>query len=173
MDSLAAIVAYGLMFLGLIGAVVPLVPGPLLIWLGALVWAWQDGFQAVSWPTLLILGILTVVAWSLDLVTTTWIGRRTGVSWKAIAGAIAGGFVGGILFGGFIPVVGTIIAALLGGVAGILVVEYLDKRNWQQAFAASRNYIGSFLLSSILEIWLAVLMIGLFVWQAFFQGKTG
>lgn len=168
MENLAAVVAYGLMFLGLIGAVVPVVPGPALIWLGALLWAWQDGFQAISWPTLLVLGILTVVAWGTDLLLTAWVGRRTGVSWKAIAGAIAGGFIGGILFGGFVPVVGTIIAALIGGVLGILAVEYLDKRNWQQAIAAGRNYIGGFLLSSVVEVWLAVLMLVLFLWQAFF-----
>ncbi|MFN2164701.1 MAG: DUF456 domain-containing protein, partial [Anaerolineae bacterium] len=165
MESLAAVVAYGLMFLGLIGAVLPVVPGPMLIWLGALLWAWQDGFQAISWPTLLVLGILTVVAWSTDLLLTAWIGRRTGASWKAIGGAIAGGFLGGILFGGFVPVVGTIIAALIGGVLGVLAVEYLDKRNWQQAVAAGRGYIGGFLLSSIVEVWLAVLMIVLFLWQ--------
>lgn len=168
MQSLAAVVAYGLMFLGLIGAVVPVVPGPMLIWLGAVLWAWQDGFQAVSWPTLLALGVLTVVAWSTDLLLTAWIGRRTGVSWKAIAGAIAGGFIGGILFGGFVPVVGTIVAALIGGVVGILAVEYLEKRNWDQALRAGRNYIGGFLLSSVIEVWLAVLMIVVFAWQAFF-----
>ena len=65
--SLWALLAYLLMFVGLIGSVLPLVPGPVFIWLGALVWAANDGFQAVGWPTLLFLGLLTVLAWSSDL----------------------------------------------------------------------------------------------------------
>ena len=45
--------AYALMVLGLIGSLLPVVPGPVFIWLGVLTWAWSDGFQAIGWPTLL------------------------------------------------------------------------------------------------------------------------
>ncbi len=168
MAELTALAAYALIFLGLIGSVVPIVPGPVLIWLGALVWAWQDDFQAVGWPSLLILLGLTLLAWGSDLLLTTLISRKNGVSWKAIAGAIAGGLIGGILFGGFIPIIGTVLAALAGSVVGMLLVEYYDKHNWQQAVQAGRNYILGFALSSLVEAWLAVLMIAFFVWQAFF-----
>jgi hypothetical protein len=167
MTELVAFAAYTLLFLGLVGSAVPVVPGPLLIWLGALLWAWQDGFQAIGWPTLFVLAILTVLAWGSDLLLTMVISRKTGASWKAILGAIGGGLVGGFLFGGFIPVVGTVVAALTGGVIGILVVEYFDKRNWSLAFQASRNYILAFLLSSVVEISLAIVMILIFLWQAF------
>lgn len=166
--ELVALAAYALLFLGLVGSVVPILPGPVLIWLGALLWAWQDGFQAVGWPTLLVLAGLTLLAWGCDLVLTTVISRKNGVSWKAIAGAIGGGLIGGLLFGGFIPVIGTVVAALAGSVAGMLLVEYYDKRHWPQAVQASRNYIIAFALSSLVEAWLAVLMIAFFVWQAFF-----
>ncbi len=79
-----ALLAYLLMFVGLIGSVLPLVPGPIFIWLGALLWAANDGFQAVGWPTLLFLGVLTILAWSSDLLLTTLFSRRGGASWKAI-----------------------------------------------------------------------------------------
>lgn len=168
MQDLLTLGAYILLFIGLVGSVVPVIPGPLLIWLGALLWAWQDGFQAVGWPTLSILLVLTLVAWGSDLLLTTLVSRKTGASWKAIGGAIAGGLTGGILFGGFIPVVGTILAALAGSVIGMLLVEYYDKRNWRRAVQAGGNYVVGFVLSSLIEAWLAVLMIALFVWQAFF-----
>ena len=59
-DSLAVVlqaVGYALVVLGLIGAVLPVLPGPILIWLGVLVWAWADGFATVNWWTLGILGV--------------------------------------------------------------------------------------------------------------------
>lgn len=161
------VLAYLLMFLGIIGAILPVVPGPLLIWLGALLWGWVDGFQAVGWPTLAVLAVLMVLAWSSDLILTTLGSRRAGAGWKAVAGAIVGGVVGGILFSGVPPLIGSIWGTILGAVAGILAVEYLEKRDWGRAFRAARGYIFGFLVASALELFLSLLMIAIFAWQAF------
>jgi len=166
-DGILSLLAYGLIFLGLIGSVVPILPGPLLIWLGALVWAWGHDFHQVGWPTLIILGFLTIAAWGSDLVLTTAFSRRAGAGWKSVGGAVIGGLVGSIVLGGFPPVLGSLLGALVGALAGILVVEYLSTRNWRQAFQASKGYMIGFLSSSILELILALLMIAIFAWQAF------
>ena len=65
--DLLRLVAYLGMALGLLGTVVPLLPGAALIWAGVLVWAWVDGFEAVGWPTLVVLGLLAAVAEVSDL----------------------------------------------------------------------------------------------------------
>lgn len=82
MSSLSplALLAYLLMFIGLIGSLLPLVPGPVLIWLGALLWAANNGFEAVGWPTLLLLLALTILAWASDLLLTTVLSRRVGAN---------------------------------------------------------------------------------------------
>lgn len=162
-----ALLAYLLMFLGLIGSVLPLVPGPLLIWLGALLWAANDGFLAVGWPTLFLLGLLTILAWSSDLILTAVFSRRMGASWKAVLGAILGGFAGGILFGGWIPIVGTLVATVLGAVAGMVAMEVFDKRDLRLALRSTKGYVVGVLASSLLEAVLAVVMILVFIWQAF------
>jgi uncharacterized protein len=162
-----ALLAYLLMFVGLIGSVLPLVPGPIFIWLGALLWAANDGFQSVGWPTLLFLGILTVLAWSSDLLLTTVFSRRLGASWKAILGAIVGGFAGGILFGGWIPVLGTLLATVLGAIVGMVAIEAIDKRDLRVAVHATRGYMVGVLASSAVEAALAMVMIVIFLWQAF------
>jgi hypothetical protein len=163
-----ALLAYLLIFVGLIGSVLPLVPGPIFIWLGALLWAANDGFQAVGWPTLLFLGVLTILAWCSDLLLTAVLSRRVGASWKAILGAIVGGFVGGIFFGGWIPIVGTLVATVLGAIVGMIVMEALDKRDLRVAIRSSQGYVLGVLASSAVEAALAVAMILVFVWQAFF-----
>jgi uncharacterized protein YqgC (DUF456 family) len=159
--------AYLLMFLGVVGAILPVMPGPLLIWLGAFLWGWADGFQAVGWPTLALLAILMVLAWGSDLILTTVGSRRAGASWKAIAGAIVGAVVGGVFLSGVVPAIGTSLGAVLGGVVGILGVEYFEKRDWGHAFRAARGYIVGSLAASGLELFLSLLMIAIFAWQAF------
>jgi uncharacterized protein YqgC (DUF456 family) len=161
------LLAYLLIFIGLIGALLPLVPGPLMIWLGALLWAWADRFQAVGWPTLTVLALLMVAAWGSDLVLTTVSSRRAGAGWKAIVGALVGGIAGAVLLGGLLPLVGSIVGTVLGAVIGILLVQYLDKGNWQQALQASGGYIVGYLAASALEVGLCLLMIAIFAWQAF------
>lgn len=170
MSSLSplALLAYLLMFIGLIGSLLPLVPGPVLIWLGALLWAANNGFEAVGWPTLLLLLALTILAWASDLLLTTVLSRRVGASWKAILGAILGGFVGGIFFGGWIPIIGTVIATVAGAIVGMVAMEFLDKRDLRVAIHSSQGYLLGVLASSALEAGLAFVMLAIFIWQAFF-----
>ena len=154
--------AYLLIALGLAGTVLPLVPGPLIIWLGALVWSWGNGFEGMDWLLLVVLGVLAVAAWGADLLFTTTFTRRAGVRWRSIGAAIVGGLVGG-LFLSQIPVLGTIFGALIGALVGMWLAEYLDKRSVSRAFAAVRTYALGTFLSSALEFGLALLMVGIFV----------
>lgn len=165
--TLLTLVAYLLIVLGLIGSVLPILPGPLFIFLGALSWAWADGFQAVGWPTLLVLGLLMVLAWGSDLILTTVGTRKAGASWKAVAGAFVGGIAGAILLGGVIPAIGTVLGTILGALIGILLAEYYDKRDWGQAYQVSKGYVFGSVAARIVEVFLSVLMVVIFVWQAF------
>ena len=166
-ESLLTLAAYLLIILGLAGSILPILPGPLLIWLGAILWGWVDGFQRVGWPTLVILGVLMVLAWTCDLGVSTFGSRRAGASWKAVAGAIVGGIVGAILLTGVVPVIGTILGTILGAVIGLLVIEYYDKGDWRQALRASKGYIFGSLAARVLELFLSLLMIVIFAWKAF------
>ncbi len=157
--------AYFLMILGVIGAILPVMPGPVLIWVGALLWGWVNGFQAVKWPTFVVLGILMVLALSSDLLLTTVGSRRAGASWKAVVGATAGGLVGAVLFGSTLPIVGSVLGTILGAVIGIMVVEYYDKRDWGQVLQASTGYILGSVAARVLELCLSLLMIAVFAWQ--------
>jgi hypothetical protein len=157
-----------LLFLGLAGSILPILPGPFLIWLGALIWAWGNDFQKVGWPLLIVLGLMTVVAWASDLFLNAVISRRAGASWKSIGGAIVGGFAGSLLLSGWIPVLGTLLGAAAGAMIGMWLIEYWDKREWGAAFRAVRAYVASMALSAALELALSLAMLGMFVWQAFF-----
>lgn len=163
----AQIVGAVLMLIGLIGAVLPMVPGPLLIWLGAFLWAWEDGFQVVGWPTLVILGLLALLAWGLDLVLSLAMSRKAGASWWSILGAIAGGLLGG-LFLSQIPVIGTLFGALLGALLGMWGVEYYLRQDEQAATAVVWAYVKGVFVTTLLEVVISLGMVGYFAWQVFF-----
>lgn len=160
------VVAYILIGLGLIGAILPVLPGTLLIWLGALIWAWANGFEKIGWPTLLVLGVLTLASWGSDLAMTTLVSRKAGASWKAILAAIVGGILGGIFLSA-LPVIGTVFGAVLGALAGLLALEYYQKRDWRLAAKAAGGYIAGWLLSSAVQLSICLVMIAIFAWQAF------
>lgn len=157
---------YLLIFLGLVGAVVPLLPGPAFIWLGVFLWAWNDGFQRIGWPTLLVLGVLTVAAWLADLLLSLMSSRKAGAGWLSIGVSILTG-IGGALLLGFVPVIGSIVGAIVGAIAGLWYMEYRAKGDRALATQAVRGYIGGVLLSMAVEMAAAVVMILIFAWQAF------
>lgn len=162
-----AILGFVLIILGLIGSVVPILPGPFIIWLGALLWAWGDGFVRIGWPLLTVLFLLAIFAWASDVLINMMLSRKAGASWRAIGGSIVGGLIGGFVLSGVFPVVGSLVGALAGAPAGAFLVEYMSTRNSAAAFVAVRAYIGSMLIASLLEVIIAVAMVSLFAWQAF------
>jgi uncharacterized protein YqgC (DUF456 family) len=158
--------ALALVAIGLAGAVIPVLPGPLLIWLGAFIWAWADGFTRIGWGTLTVLGVLAALAWGSDLFLSTVISRRAGASWKAIIGAIIGGIAGAMLLS-WVPLLGTVLGAILGAMAGMWLIEYWDKGSAPAATTAVQAYVSSLVVAAILEMTIALAMVAIFAYQAF------
>lgn len=102
---------------GLLGAVLPVLPGPPLAY--ATLWLmWLTDRSSVSTSTFIVMGILMIVVTALDYIAPIWMTRRGGGSkWGergATIGLIVGLFLGplGIIFG---PFVGALIGELIAG----------------------------------------------------------
>jgi uncharacterized protein YqgC (DUF456 family) len=156
-----------LILIGLVGVFLPILPGLLTIWLGALVWAIGDQFQRLDWPALIVMGALVIAGRVANWLMTGYFTRRSSASWKTVAGAIVGGLVGSILLGA-VPLIGAILGAVLGGVAGVILVELLRARQIGDALSASRDYLVGCALGQMVELFFALLLVALFVWQAMF-----
>lgn len=167
MSEVFSPLAYILIILGFIGTLLPLMPGTVVIWLGIVVWAWADAFRHIGWLTLAALTFLLIVGWAADLVASTAFSRKSGASWKAIIASMVCGLIGALFLSEF-PIVGTIAGALIGALVGMLAVEFLVTRDFGQALRASASYFVGSLASKIFEIIVGLLMIGIFVWRAFF-----
>jgi uncharacterized protein YqgC (DUF456 family) len=156
-----------LMFLGLVGAIIPVLPGPILIFAGAVIFAVGDNFTRIGIPTLIFLGVLTMLAYGSELALTTFFTRRVGATWKTVVGAIVGGLVGGVLGNAPVPILGALFGAALGAVIGVLVVERgLNRREWPEALRVSRNYLAGCLVGRLVELTLCIIMITIVAVQA-------
>jgi uncharacterized protein YqgC (DUF456 family) len=156
-NTLVLVVTFLIMFVGLLGTVLPVLPGTVLILLGALFYAVLDGFQRVGWPTLLVLVVFTAVATTADI----WVGglgaRAGGASGWSILAGLLGGLIGLVFF--------SLPGAVIGAVLGVLISEVVRVRDWKQALKAGGGWAAGWLLSILVQLGLGLAMVVIFVWQ--------
>src|SRR5262245_32617964 len=103
---------------GLIGVILPALPGTALVFAGLLLAAWADDFMRVGVVTIVLLGIVTVATYFVDVIMMTLGMSRLGATRRAMAGA-AIGTLAGLFFG--LP--GLIVGPFAGAVVGELTSQ--------------------------------------------------
>ena len=148
-----------LVVVGLLGTVLPVLPGIALVFAGLLLAAWADGFDRVGAVGLVIIGGLGALGLIADFLASILGAKRVGASPQALIGATAGGLIG-IFFG----LVGMIVGPFVGAVAG----ELLARR---ELLRAGRVGVGTWIglvVAAVLKVVIAFLMIAIFMAFYFF-----
>jgi uncharacterized protein YqgC (DUF456 family) len=164
-----------LMAVGLVGSVVPGLPGVTLIFLSALLYAFLTNFQTVGAVLLVILFVLAALAFLADFIATSYGARRFGASNWGTVGAAVGGIAGaliGLLFLG----IGSLFGLILGTIAGVFVGEYLRRQrqgdpetedpaeaDWRRASRAAGGVIAGYLASAVVQGLLGLASVVIFV----------
>ena len=142
--------------IGLFGCIVPVLPGPPLVWLGTLYYAWRTNWEQVSIPTLVLLFILAVAASTSNLWLSALGAKKTGASGWATLAAFAGGVIGFVIGAG-LP------GMLIGSIGAIVAVEYSRHRDWDRVLKASGGYLAGYLLSMLVELVTSLVMVLIFL----------
>ncbi len=144
MDTLL-IIASALAIIGIIGSIVPALPGPILGY-GALVLLYVSrGADGITPVTLGVFGAFLILVTIIGYVAPIWGARFSGASRRGVWGAIAGSILGLILF---MPL-GLFLGAFFGAVLGELSTG-------KDGGAALKAGIGT-LLGSVMVIFLQTL----------------
>ena len=154
MTIILATLAVVMVIIGLIGVVMPALPGHLLILAGLIVGAWANGFTRVGVWTLVVLGIIALASYGVDFVAVALGAKRLGASPRAMTGA-ALGTLAGLFFG--LP--GVIVGPFVGAVIGELTM----KRDFAKAGKAGVAAWIGFAIGTAVKVALAFLMIGIFL----------
>ena len=148
------IAATVLVVIGVLGMVLPVLPGAPLIFMGALLAAWAEDFRYLGSISLIVLGVLALFAIAVDFIAGAFGVKRFGASARAVTGATIGAIVG-LFFG----LVGVLVGPFVGAVVGELSV----RRNLA---AAGRAGVGAALglaLGTAAKLAIAVAMVGVIV----------
>jgi uncharacterized protein len=142
-DALGTLVPPLLILVGLIGIIVPVLPGLILVLGGVLVWALLES-SPLAWTIFAVSVVITIAGYVLQYTLPGRRMRERGVSSSTLFLAMAFGVVGFFV----IPVVG----AIIGFVLGIFVVELGRSRDGSQAWTRTKHALVGVLHSMGIEL---------------------
>jgi uncharacterized protein YqgC (DUF456 family) len=145
---------------GLIGTVVPALPGVPMIFAGLLLTAWVTDFEQIGWVTIGILGALTVFAVMIDFLSAAFGAKKQGASPRAFWGATLGAIVG--LFFGLVGIV-------LGPFIGAVAAEMSAGSGARQAGRSGYGVWIGLVLGTAAKLAIAFLMLGIFLTKYIFS----
>jgi uncharacterized protein YqgC (DUF456 family) len=128
---------------GLIGIVVPLLPGILLVYAAILVWAFVE-HSVTSWVTL---GVVTVLIGATTLIKYMWPMKRMRAADVGTLTLLSGAVLGVVGFF-VIPVVGLVI----GFVGGVYLAELANRRDQRIAWTSTKHALKGVALSVGVEL---------------------
>jgi len=158
MDSTSAALAIGCglgILAGIVGVVIPVLPGLLLCWGSVLVWALFSGAGSGGW---IVLGLATVWTVLGLVVKYAWPGRRLAAAGIPTLTLVAG-VVGALLGLVFVPVVGL----PLGFVGGVWAAEWARFGDAGAAWPSTRQTLLGAGLSILVELAAAALVLGTYL----------
>ena len=155
----------GLIVVGLIGIIVPIIPGTFLIWLSVLIYAIIEGFDSIDWISFTAITIIALISGTADLWMSLLGAKTGGASKRALAYGMIGSVVGLIILGSVFFPLGSIFGGIIGYAVGVLAGQYHKHRDWNIAFKASIGGIAGWGIATAIQLAGAILILVIFVWQ--------
>ncbi len=160
MKAFWTIVTLLIMAAGLVGTVLPVIPGILLIYAGYLLYGFATGWQAYGLAAIVCWSVATGLVLLLDFYGGAIGAKRYGASpfgaWGSLIGCLLGTLAAGL------P--GLILGPFVGAAAG----ELLRGRSHREALRSGWGAFIGFMVGSVIMIALGVVMIGTFIWWVLF-----
>ncbi|WP_186578133.1 DUF456 domain-containing protein [Aquibacillus kalidii] len=137
--------------LSFVGIIFPLIPSPLVLWIGFLLYFFFLSTGNLSWIFWTAMVVLTIVLIVSDIIANSYFVKKYGGSkWGERVAAV------GVIVGSFIiPPFGIIVVPFVA----VLLVELLQKRSSNDSFKAAIGSLLGFLGGSIAKVVIQLLMI--------------
>ncbi len=116
MNVVLLIIGLMLAIAGVVGCILPVLPGPILSFCALLLISWTKNWQIFSQTFLIVMGAVTVLLILLDYIAPAVGAKKYGASKRGLWGSAIGMIIG--IF--FIPPWGMIVGAFIGALVGEL-----------------------------------------------------
>lgn len=152
MDTTLIVLGIILLVVGLIGDIVPGLPGVPFSYAALLLLHLTDQYQ-FSWGVLVLWAVITIVAQVLDYVVPAWGTKRFGGTKLGVWGSTIGLIVG--LFTSFLGPWGVIIGPFLGAFIGEKMGDMPNDAALRAAFGSFLGILAGTLMKLICSLWMA------------------
>lgn len=157
MDILLLVIAFLFLVIGIIGCIVPGLPGTPIAYAGLWIAQATDRVD-FSWQFLLIWGIVTLVVSVLDYAVPAWGTKQFGGTKYGVWGSTLGVFVG-LLFGAVGVILGPLVGAILFELLAIALHGQINRENIAAAFRAGWGSFIGILVGTVLKLICCGLMV--------------
>ena len=154
LDIILWIAAVLLMGVGILGTVIPMIPGLPMIFAGAWLAAFIDHYDKINVWVVVLLGVLMLLGLAVDWIAQTMGAKKAGATKLGIVGSLIGTFVG--IFTGLW---GLIFMPLLGAAIGEFIDHQDMLRSGKVGFA---TWLGM-IIGTVVKLALAFTMIGVVI----------
>ncbi|MCD5415179.1 MAG: DUF456 domain-containing protein [Clostridiales bacterium] len=155
-DLMKEILLFVGLFIGVIGTIMPFVPGIPLMFLIIIIYSFLENWQAFSTLLIVTTGVLTLISFIIDYFASAIGVKKYGGSKYAPLGAIVGSILGVVMLGPF--------GLVFGAFGGVIAIELLVGKKFEETFkAATGTFIGmlggslvSFIIALVIFIWVII-----------------
>jgi len=151
MNTILIIIAIAIIFLGIIGTLLPLLPGPPLSWLGLLLLKFTTWGAEITWTWIIIFAAVVIIISIVDYIIPVWGAKKFGGTAAGVWGAAIG-----LVLGLFFMPLGIIIGPFAGAFVGEMIFGATTKQSLK---AATGTFIGFMLgigLKLFVCFWIAI-----------------
>ncbi len=155
LEGIAIVIGSILILLGLVGSILPILPGPPLSFIGLFLLSLEKHFSPPLTPTFLILmAVVTILVTAIDHVIPLIGAKRYGASKWGIWGSVVG-----MMIGIFWPPLGMLVGAFIGAV----VTEWLIHKKKGEALRAGWGVVVGIFWGLVLKLGVSGMMAYYFI----------
>lgn len=143
-----------MIFVGILGLIVPVLPGLLITEAGVLLWAWHEG-SPTAWTIFGISVVVALIGWFLQYHLPNKSLRQAGVPGRSRLAGVVLAAIGFFV----VPYVGL----FLGFIAGVYLAEHLRLRNPSAAWTSTKMALKAVVASIGIELAAAVIVSALWI----------
>ena len=151
------IVGFLLAITGIIGSILPILPGPILGWFGLLL-LYLTKIVPINYTLLGITLVVAIAVLVLDYVIPSVGTKKFGGTKFGVIGTTIGLILG--IF--FFPPIGLIVGPFVGAFIGEIV---FNKTKGPQALKSALGSFLGFLASTIMKLTISLVFLGIFIWE--------
>ena len=157
MDIFLLTISFIIMIVGIIGSVIPVLPGPLSSWLGLFIFSNISKVE-VSNNLLFITLIVALIIFILDYILPIYTSKKFGASKYGIIGASVG-----TVIGLFFPPLGIVFGSIIGAISGEMLLNKNIKKSINAATGVFLGLLVSGFTKALISLVFFVVYINLFL----------